>query len=172
MECSFGNSANFVVPETQNILAHCPKVRKVWFLPEFRPLKCSTGRVECLTDESWVFLQIRFSSEQPSKDIMMYLPSNKCLTKSSSGHVDFVFDTLVENFCHKSGISSFKSRKECQTYFFWKKTLLSQSFSLLNIWNAVLTTPQKHFANKTSLFRSLPISQIVLVTARFFHPKW
>ena len=100
MECSFGNSANFVVPETQNILAHCPKVRKVLFLPEFRPLECSTGRVECLTDEYWVFLQIRFSSEKPSKDIKLYLPPNKVLPKSSSGHVDFVFDTLVENFCH------------------------------------------------------------------------
>ena len=128
MECSFGNSANFVVPETQNILAHCPKVRKVLFLPEFRPLECSTGRVECLTDEPWVFLQIRFSSEQPSKDIRLYLPPNKVLPKSSSGHVDIVFDTLVENFCHKSGISSFKSRKECQTYFFWKKPFCLKVF--------------------------------------------
>ena len=130
MECSFGNSAKFVVPETQNILAHCPKVRKVLFLPEFRPLECSTGRVECLTDEPWVFLQIRFSSEQPSKDIRLYLPPNKVLPKSSSGHVDFVFDTLVENFCHKSGISSFKSRKECQKYFFLEKNpFVSKFFS-------------------------------------------
>ena len=152
MECSIGNSANFVVPETQNILAHCPKVRKVLFLPEFRPLECSTGHEECLTDEHWVFLQIRFSSEQPSKDMRLYLPPNKVLPKSSSGHVHFVFDTLVENFCHKSGISSFKSRKECQTYFFWKKTLLSQSFSLLNIWNAVLTTPLKTFRQQNIFF--------------------
>ena len=131
MECSFGNSANFVVPETQNILAHCPKVRKVLFLPEFRPLECSNGRVECLTDEPWVFLQIRFSSEKPSKDIKLYLPPNKVLPKSSYGHVDFVFDTLVENFCHKSGISSFKSRKECQTYFFFgkKNPFVSKFFS-------------------------------------------
>ena len=145
MECSFGNLANFVVPETQNILAHCPKVRKVLFLPEFRPLECSTGRVECLSDEPWVFLKISFSSEKPSKDINLYLPPNKVLPKTSYGHVDFVFDTLVENFCHKSGISSVKSRKDCQTYFFWKKALLSQSFSLLNIWNAVLTIPLKTF---------------------------
>ena len=105
MECIFSNSANFVVPKTQNILAHFPKVRKVLFLPEFRPLECSTGRVECPTDEPWVFARIRFSSEQPSKDIKLYLPPDKVLPKSSSGHVDFVFDTLVENFCHKSGIS-------------------------------------------------------------------
>ena len=55
MECSFGNSANFVVPETQKILAQCPKVREVLFLPEFRPLECSTERVECPTDEREVF---------------------------------------------------------------------------------------------------------------------
>ena len=114
MECSFGNSAKFVVPETQNILAHCPKVRKVLFLPEFHPLEFSTGRVECLNDEPWVFLQIRFSSEKPSKDINLYLSPNNVLPKSSSGYVDFVFDTLAENFCHKSGTSSFKIRKECQ----------------------------------------------------------
>ena len=171
MECSFGNSANFVVPETQNFLAHCPKVRKVWFLPEVCPLECSTGRVECLTDEPWVFLQIRFSSEQPSKDIRLYLPSIKILPKSSSGHVDFVFDTLVENFCHKSGISSFKSRKECQTYFFRKKTRLSQSFSLLNIWNAVLTTPLKTFRQQNIIVSLIAHKSRVLVTARFFPPK-
>ena len=132
MEFSFGSSANFVVPETQNILAHCPKVRKVLFLPEFRPLECSTGRVECLTDEPGVFLQIRISSEKPSKDIKLYyfLPKNVS-PKKSSGHVDFVLDTFVENFYHKSGIPSFKIRKEYQT-FFSEKTLLSKSFLWTN----------------------------------------
>ena len=111
MECSFGNSADFVLPETQKILAQCPKVRKVLFLPDSRPLDCSTGPVECLTDEPWVFLQIRFSSEKPSKDVKLYLPPKKVLPKSSSGHVEFVLDTLVENFCRKPGTSSLKIRK-------------------------------------------------------------
>ena len=31
MECSFCNSANFILPETQKILAQCPKVRKFCF---------------------------------------------------------------------------------------------------------------------------------------------
>ena len=149
MECSFGTSANFVVPDTQNILAHCPKVRKVLFLPEFGPLECSTGRVECLTGEPWVFLQIRLSSEQPSKDIRFYFPPNNVLPKSSSGHVDFVFDTLVENFCHKSGISSFKIRKECQTYFFGKKPFVSKFFSAQHMEcgvnnSAKTISPTKH----------------------------
>ena len=107
MESIFGNSASFDLPETQQSLAQCPKVRKVLFLPEFRPLECSNGRVECLTDEPGVLLQIRISSEKPSKDIKLYFLPKKFLPKCSSGHVDFVFDTLVENFCHKSGISSF-----------------------------------------------------------------
>ena len=151
MECSFGISASFVLPETQKILAQCPKVRKVPFLPEFRPKGYSTGRVQCLTDEPGVFFQIRFSSEKPSKDIKLYLPPNKVLPKSSSGHVDFVLDTLVENFCNKSGIYSLKIRKECQTYFFGEKTRLSQRFSL-DIWNAVLTTTSKMFRQETSTF--------------------
>ena len=107
MECSFGNSANFVLPETQKIPAQCPKVRKVLFLPDSRPLEWSTGRVECLTDEPGVFLQIRVSPEKPSQNIKLYLLPKKFLSHFSSGQMDFVFDTLVENFCHKSGISSF-----------------------------------------------------------------
>ena len=94
MECSFGNSAKFILPETQKILAQCPKVRKVVVSPEFCPLDCSTGPVECLTDEPWIFLQIRFSSEKPSKDVKLYLPPINVLPKSSSGHVEFVLDTL------------------------------------------------------------------------------
>ena len=151
MECSFGNSASFVLPETQKSLAQCPKVRKVLFLLEFRPLECSNGRVESLTDKPWVFLQIRLSSEKPWKDIKLYLPPNKVLPKCSPGHVDSVLDTLVENFCHKSGISSLKIRKDSQTYFLGKKTRLSQSFSL-DIWNAVLTTPLKIFRQETGNF--------------------
>ena len=122
MESSFGNCAPLLWPETQKSLAQCPKVRKVFFLPETCPLECSTGRVECLTDEAGVFLQIRISSEKPSKDMKLYyfLPKNVS-PKKSSGHVDFVLDTFVENFCHKSGIPSFKIRKEYQTYFFSEK---------------------------------------------------
>ena len=121
MESGFGNCAKFLWPETQKILALCPNFRKVLFLPEIFPLECSTGRVECLTDEHWVFLQIGFSSEKPLKDIKLYLRPKNVSPKSSSGHVDFVFDTLVENFRHKSGISSFKIRKERQTYLFLDK---------------------------------------------------
>ena len=171
MECSNGNSANFVVPETQNILADCPKNLKVLFLPEFRPLECSTGHEECPTDEHWVFLQIKSSSEQPSKDIRLYPPPNKLLPKSSSGHVDFVFDTLVENFCLESGISSFKSRNECQIYFFWKKTLLSQSFSLLNIWNAVLTTPLKTFRQQNIFFSLIAHKSNSFSYCQIFSPE-
>ena len=118
MECSFGNSAKIILPETQNILAQCPKVRKVLFLPEICPLECSTGREEFLTDELAVFLQISVSSGKPLQNIKLYLLPKKMFWIFSSGHMDFVFDTLVENFCRKSGISSFKIRKECQTYIF------------------------------------------------------
>ena len=170
MESSFGNFAKLLWPETQKILTQCPKVRKVLFLQEIWPAECSTGHEECLTDEHWVFLQIRFSPEKSSKDIRLYLPPNKLLPKSSSGHVDFVFDTLVEN-CHKSGISSFKSRKECQTYFFWKKTLLSQSFSLLNIWNAVSITPLKTFRQKNIIFSLIAHKSKSFGDCQIFPPK-
>ena len=76
MESSFGNFAKLLWPETQKILAQCPQVRKVLFIQEIWPLECSTGHEEFLTDEHWVFLQIRFSSEKQSKDIKLYLPPN------------------------------------------------------------------------------------------------
>ena len=151
MECSFGDSAKIFLPETQNILAQCPKVGKVLFLPETCPLECSTGREECLTDEPAVFLQIRDSSGKPPQIIKLYLLPKNFLSLFSSGNIDFVFDTHVENFCFKSGTSSFKIRKGSQNYFFRKKTRLSQSFSL-DIWNAVLTTPPKMFQKETSNF--------------------
>ena len=121
MESSFGNPAKLLWPETQKILAQCPKVRKALFLPEISPLECPTGHEECLTDEPAVFLQIRVSSEKSSQKIKLYLLPKNFLSNFSSGRMDFVFDTFVENFCHKSGISSFKTRKECQTYFFSEK---------------------------------------------------
>ena len=108
---------------------------------------------------------------KPSKDIKLYLPPNNVLPKSSSGHVDFVIDTLVVNFCHKSGISSFKSRKECQTYFFWKKTLLSQSFFLLNIWNAVLTTPLKTFRQQNIIFSLIAHKSKSFGDCQIFSPE-
>ena len=37
MERIFGNSAKFILPETQKIFAQCPKVRKVLFLQKFVP---------------------------------------------------------------------------------------------------------------------------------------
>ena len=56
MECSFGNSAIFVLRETRKILAQSTKVRKTLFLPEISPSKCSTGHAECLPDEHGDFL--------------------------------------------------------------------------------------------------------------------
>ena len=37
MECSFGNSAEFILPETQKILGQCATIRKVLFLQNFVP---------------------------------------------------------------------------------------------------------------------------------------
>ena len=171
MESSFGNCAKLLWPETQKILAQCPKVRNVLFLPEIFPLECSTGRVECLTDEPGVFLQIRISSEKPSKDIKLCLLPKNVSQNSSSGHADFVFDTLVENFRRKSGISSFKIRKECQTdLFFGKKPFVSMLFSGHIEWGVDNTAKNLSPTNQP-FFCSLPISQKVLVTARLFHPK-
>ena len=97
--------------------------------------------------------------------------SKKILSIFSSGHMVFVFDTLVENFCHKSGNSSFKIRKEWQTYlFFGKKTLLSQSF-YLDQWNVVLTTPLKTFRQETSIFSLLAHKSKTFSYCLIFSPE-
>ena len=66
---------------------------------------------------------------KPSKDIKLYLPPNKVLPKSSSGNVDFVFDTLVENLCHKSGISYSKGENIVKNFFWQKNPFVSKFFS-------------------------------------------
>ena len=45
-----------------------------------------------------------------------------------------------------------QKQKRMSNIFFWKKTHLSQSFSLLNIWNSVLTTPLKTFCQQNTVF--------------------
>ena len=117
------------------------------------------------------FLANQSSSGKPSKDIKLYLRPKHVSPKSSSGHVDFVFDTLVENVRHKSGISSFKVRKECQTYlFFGKKTLLSQRFSL-DQWNAVLTTPLKTFRQQNIVFSLIAHKSKSFGDCQIFSPE-
>ena len=170
MECSFGNSANFVLPETQKILAQCPKVRKVLFLPDSRPLECSTGRVECLTDESWVFLQIRLSSEKPSKDIKLYLPPDKVLPKAfwsrgfCFGHPCWKLLPQIRKFFIKN------QKRMSNLIFLGKKPVCLKDF----LWTYGMRywqLRQKCFAKKPALSRSLPKSQKDLVSAKIISPK-
>ena len=152
MGCSFSNSANFVVPETQNILAQCPKVRKVLFLPEFRPLECSTGRVECLTDEPWVFLQIRFSSEQPSKDIRLYLPPNKVLPKKVPLVTWILFLTpLLKTSATNPEFLHSKAEKNVKHIFLEKNPFVSKFFSAEHMECGV-KTPLKTFRQQNISF--------------------
>ena len=37
MECSFGTSAQLILPETQKVLSQCPKIRKALILQNFVP---------------------------------------------------------------------------------------------------------------------------------------
>ena len=63
------------------------------------------------------------------KRCKVVFPPHKVLPKSFSGHVEFVLDTVVENFCRKSGNPSLKIRKDSSVkiIFLGKKTRLSQS---------------------------------------------
>ena len=80
---------------TPEILLQSPKVWKILFLQEKCPQESSAWHLECLPDETGVFLQIQISSEKPWKYVKLYLLPQKFSWKSFTGHVDFSFDTLV-----------------------------------------------------------------------------
>ena len=167
MECSFGNSANLVVPETQNILAHCPKVRTVLFLPEFRPLECSTGHDECLTDEHWVFCKSDFPQNNHQKTKSCIFLQIKFYQKVPLVTWILLLTPLLKTCATNPEFLHSKAEKNVK-HIFLEKNLLSQSFSLLNIWNAVLTTPLKPFRQQNIIFSLIAHKSKSFVTARFF----
>ena len=158
MECSFGNSAIFVLRETRKILAQSQKVRETFFLPEISPSKCSTGHVECLPDEHGVFL---------ANQIFLRKTMKRSKVVSSSEERFFKMFLWWRGFCcwHPSWellpkIRNFfiqirKKKKKRQVYVFLEKKILSRSVSL-DTWNAVLTTPLKKFCQETSNFLLIP----------------
>ena len=152
MDCSFGNSVKCVLSVTPKILAQSTKVWKILFLLKICPSETSAGHLECIPDEPGVFLQSKYSSEGPRKYIKLYLLPKNFFSKSFTGHADFSFDTPVETFRRKSGISSFKISKQSQNFaFFRKKNVLSQSVSL-DTWDAVSTNLPKLFRQETGTF--------------------
>ena len=84
--------------------------------------------------------------------------------------MDIVFDTLVENFRLKSGISSFKIRKKCQTFlFFGKKPFVSNLFS--GDIEQELTTPLKIIRQQTSIFLLIAHKSKSLGYCQIFSPE-
>ena len=133
--------------------------------------KCSAGHVECLFEEPGVFLRVKISREKPWKDIKLYLLPETLFPRCWPVHEKSGLENLVESFCQKSAISSFKISKQSQIYVFpSEKNLLSQSVSL-DTRNAVLTTPLKTFAIRPAFSCSLPKSRNFLVSAKFFSWK-
>ena len=82
----------------------------------------------------------------------MYLLPKKFFSKCSTGHIDFNFWTLVENFCQKLQFFQSKSTNRVKIMFFFReRNLLSQNDSL-NIWHAVLTSLTFLFHQKPETF--------------------
>ena len=134
MTCSFDTSAIFVSPETRNILAQTAKVWKVSFLLEKCPSESSTGQLECLPDETGVWLQIEISSEEPWKYTKFYLLPKNFFLKKFYWSRRFQFWHPCRKHLPTSGTSQFRISKQSQNYvfFFEEKTFCLKVFPWTN----------------------------------------
>ena len=156
MECSCGNSVKFVLVVTPKILAQSPKIWKILFLLETCPSEYSAGHLECLPNETGVLLPIKISSQGPWKNINLYLLPKNFFAKSATGHVEFSFDTLVENVRQRLELLYFESANRVRIMFFFRRrSILSQSVSL-ETWNAILTNLLKVFSQETGFSLLIP----------------
>ena len=64
-----------------------------------------------------------------------------------------------------------QKQKRMSNIFFWKKTLLSQSFSLLNVWKAVLKTPLKTFRQQNIVFSLIAHKSKSFGDCQIFSPE-
>ena len=95
----------------------------------------------------------------------------KGFSTSSSGHVVFSFDSLVEKFCqHLEFVHSKSTNRIKILFFFSKENFLSQSV-FLDTWNAFLTNLLKVFRQETGNFALLPRKAKKLVCDKFFCSK-
>ena len=121
MACSFDISDVFVSPETRNILAQSPKVWKPLVLLEKCNSESSPGHLECLPDETGVFLRINVSPENLWKNLKLYLYPTNYFFKMFFRSLNLRFSHPCRKRLPTSGICSFKISKQSQNYFFWKK---------------------------------------------------
>ena len=64
-----------------------------------------------------------------------------------------------------------QKQKRMSNIFFWRNTLLSQNFSLLNIWNAVLTTLLKTFRQQNIILSLIAHKSKSFGNCQIFSPE-
>ena len=129
MECGVDNSFKNTSPRNRQFVAHCPKVKKFWFVPKFFPRSapfCWTRR-----KPSW-FVQFFFWS---------FCGREVCW-----------LDTAGVSVFEEYGRFSVKLGKRIEpSFFLWKKAQFTPKVALLT-WNAVLATLPKLFSQKPKRF--------------------
>ena len=120
MECSFGKSVNFVLPETLKILVHSRKVRKKFvpsrkcFLEMFRWRQRRPSWQNPSFCASQIFLN-KFRRERWN----WFFSGN--LFKMVFGHVHFSFNTPGEVLAQKKNFFTQNQKMDSKSYFFEKK---------------------------------------------------
>ena len=117
---------------------------------------------------TWVFLQIRFSSQKPSKDIKLYVRPNKVLPNILL--VKWILFLIL--FWKASATNPYflhsKSEKNVKLTFFLKKKHFCLKAFLWTYGMRCWQLRLKCLGRKPAIFHSLPISQKDLVSAKFF----
>ena len=161
MECSFGKSVNFVLPEILTILVHSRKVRKSFVSSRKCFLKMFRWRRRRPSWQNPSFCAIQNFLNKFRRERWNWFFSGN-LFKTVFGHVYFSFETPGEVYGQKRKFFTQCQKMGSKSYFFREKLQFSQSVSL-DTRNAVLTTLLKLFRQKTENFRSVHKTQEFLV---------
>ena len=127
LKCGVDNSAKIVSPRSRQIIAPCPKVKKIWFLPNFSlEMLRSDGHVESLPGSS--SFSLKFLRTQ---------------TFHTRHHWRILFLRTWKFFA--------KIQEKYYNWIFLKKVRFTPKVVLLT-WNAVSVTLPKLFCQKPKRF--------------------
>ena len=168
MDCSFGNLVKFVFAVTPKILARSPKLWKHLLLLKICRSESSAGYLECIPDETGVFLQLNLFLRGTIRRYKIVPSSKETFFKKFYWSRGFQFWDPCRKALPKTGICSFQINKQSQTYVFSEKETFSLNVFLSthgmqfwHLWRFCFTRNPKHSRSEPKILKSFGSSRKV-----------